>query len=986
MSVSTQTVKSKVPARMDRLPWSNWHWLMISALGVVWILDGLEVTIKGALGPTLKEGLGLTTAQVGTTATIYLIGAVLGAAVGGYATDRFGRKRVFQWTIVIYLVGVVGTGLVANGFVTFAIFRFITGLGIGGEYAGIHSAIDELLPARVRGRGALAINGSYWIGTLLGSGLATLYLNTLSVDWAWRAGFLTGSALAVGVLMLRAFVPESPRWLMVHGEPGEADDVVSGIERKIEKETGQRLTEPPDDEALELAQREAVGPIELAKLMFGTYPRRSALGGMLMTTQAFLYNAIFFTYGMVLTTYFDVSRTAVGLFLIPFAIGNFLGPVLLGPYFDKIGRKPMISGTYFLSGGLLITLGVLFVAEVGMGAIAFTVGLTIIFFFASAAASSGYMTVSETFPLEIRAQAIAFFYILGTGAGGVVGPWLFGNLITPDVRMTLFYGYLIGAGLMILGGIAELWLGFRAEQKSLEDITDPLSVEMAKRETKRLEGPLGLDPSNYQAIRNFQEQHGISEDGVIGPKTQGAMRALLADADDDEQGDMDVDVTDAASVTDFQRRYNLRPTGEVDEETQGALLALEREPVVNPCDAESVRRFQRAYNLDPTGNIDRATQVALLAIRTERDAGGRADLDVVDRASVKRFENRYGIEPDGVIGPQVRGALKALRAMDDWWAGIDIADPEAVTRFQSERGLPETGVIQGRTRDAMRDEFDRRKRQREQEAPAERGRPEFAPEDVESVRRFQREHSLEAHGEVDEATFVKVREVRAEYVGVDPTDPESIKRFQRDNSLEPDGVMGPVTQGALQARRDSYRLPDPDAEPVEPERQALRQGRDESPREQVDPTDSQEVSRFQKEHSLPSSGVVDEDTQVALRVVAIERARQQEEEGGGAVTAPPGETEDGRPYVQRGMWAGFTYVAATPSQDRDLDTELSEIEQVLRDEGPLSKSELRSRVGSRRWGPGRFRQAFNVAVEEGRIERGRSGSWELAEEFENASV
>ena len=978
----TDTIRTKVPARMDRLPWSRWHWLMISALGVVWILDGLEVTIKGAIGPTLKSTLGFSNVQVGGAATIYLLGAVVGAAFGGWATDRWGRKRVFIWTILIYLVGVLGTGLVANGYLSFAIFRTITGLGIGGEYAGIHSAIDELLPARVRGRVALAINGSYWIGTLLGSGLAQLYLNTLPASWAWRAAFLTGAVLAVGVLMLRAFVPESPRWLMVHGHAQEADEVVSSIERKIEEETGEAIPEPPAEDEMELVEREPVGPVELTKRLFRTYPRRSFLGGTLMTTQAFLYNAIFFTYGLVLTTYFGVGEKNVGLYLIPFAIGNFTGPVVLGPYFDKWGRKPMISGTYFVSAALLSGLAFLFVNEMVNG-VTFTLGLTIIFFFASAAASSAYMTVSETFPLELRAQAIGFFYIVGTAAGGVVGPWLFGNLINADNRVSLLYGYMIGAGLMVIGGLVELWLGFAAEQKSLEEITDPLSAILRREQRTVLSGPLGLDPSNAEQIRGFQARHDIDEGGTIGPKTMGALRAALAESDDGDRGDLMVDVTDPEDVRRFQERFGLPPTGEVDPETQGAMLALDREPVVDPTDAESVRRFQRNYALEADGIIGPLTQAALQAVQAARDAGVRSEsLDPINPASVRRFQHRYQLNVDGEIGARTRGALMALRGLEDMAAGVDVTDADAIRAFQRDHGLEADGAIGDRTRAAMADECRRRREERAQRDPAGAGRPEFDPAEVESIRRFQREYDLERSGHVGEDTVAVLRDVRVEAVGVDATDPDSIRRFQREHDLEPDGVIGPATQGAIAAAQERMTLPDPEAEPDEPEMEALRRGRSEEPAPEVDPADPESVRTFQQEHGLEPTGTVDRRTQVALRAIEIERERQAED-GNGGIEGAPGESAAGRPYSQRGVWSGFTYVASTPAIDRDLGREIHQITEVLEHDGAASRSELRERVNARRWGPGRFRHAFSVARDEDRIVPADNGRWRVAPRAES---
>jgi MFS family permease len=473
-------VETDVPARIDRLPWSRWHWLVVIALGSVWILDGLEVTIVGAVAGVLtqKSTLGLSASEIGLAGSIYVAGAVLGALFFGYLTDRYGRKKLFIITLLVYLVATTLTAF-STGFAWFAVCRFFTGFGIGGEYAAINSAIDELIPARVRGRVDLAINGSFWLGRLVGA-IGSLYLidpNHFAIDTGWRIGFGIGATLAVGVLLVRQFVPESPRWLMTHGRADEAEKIVGDIERKVRSSTGERLSEP--DETITVEQRESIGFGEVIRNVFGEYRRRSFLGFMLMMTQAFLYNAIFFTYALVLTTYYKIPVTSVPKYLIPFAIGNFLGPLLLGPLFDTLGRKVMIAGTYIGSGVLLAVTAYLFQQD-AISATQQTALWCVIFFFASAGASAAYLTVSEVFPMETRAMAIAFFYAVATGIGGIVGPALYGHQIgaagASGNRDPLFYGYLLGAGLMILGGLTEVWLGVRAEQRSLEDIAAPVTA------------------------------------------------------------------------------------------------------------------------------------------------------------------------------------------------------------------------------------------------------------------------------------------------------------------------------------------------------------------------------------------------------------------------------------------------------------------------------------------------------------------------------
>jgi MFS family permease len=471
----TGQIRTDIPARMDRLPWVRWHWVIIISLGITWVLDGLEVNIVGAIAGVLgeKSTLNLSSAQIGFAATAYLIGAVCGALFFGYLTDRMGRKKLFMVTLLTYLIATVLTAFSWN-FLTFALFRFLTGTGIGGEYSAINSAIDELIPARVRGHVDLGINGSWWVGTALGAA-ATLVLldpHIISHSIGWRLCFGLGAVLGLAILLIRRYVPESPRWLMTHGQVDEANEVVASIENTVKREAGVRALPPPEGEIV-IKERKPVGFITVTRVLFTQYPTRSILGAMLMSTQAFLYNAIFFTYALVLTKFYKVPDSSVGLYILPFAVGNFFGPLILGRFFDTIGRRTMISATYILSGILLAITGYLFYLG-ALNAVTQTIAWSIIFFFASAGASSGYLTVSEVFPLEIRAMAIALFYALGTGAGAFA-PWLFGKLIESSAR-SVFLGDLLGAGLMIVGGLTAVFFAVNAEQKSLEAIAEPLSA------------------------------------------------------------------------------------------------------------------------------------------------------------------------------------------------------------------------------------------------------------------------------------------------------------------------------------------------------------------------------------------------------------------------------------------------------------------------------------------------------------------------------
>jgi MFS family permease len=449
----------------------------------VWILDGLAVTIVGAIGGRLSEpgsGLELSPTQVGSAGSAYILGACVGALYFGRLADRLGRKKLFMITLAVFLAGSILTAFSMN-FWWFLICRVITGAGVGGEYSAIHSAVDELIPARVRGAVDLVIGGSYWIGTIFGSlaSVALLNPNLFPIDIGWRLAFGLAAVMGFAILLVRRHVPESPRWLFLHGYEEEAERVTRGIEDEVVRDTGQELI--PPRRTIRIKQRPPMGIGEIAGVVFRMYPKRTIVGLSLFTGQAFLYNAIFFTYAMVLTEIYGVNSASVGWYLVPFAVGNFLGPLLLGRFFDTVGRKPMIAGTYILSGLLLIITGVLF-RNGALNATTQTVAWCIIFFFASAGASAAYLTVSEIFPMETRAMAIAFFYATGTIVGGFGGPLLFGALISSGDPEQIFIGYVIGAVVMIAGGIVQATMGVEAAQRDLEDIAPPLSAQAAELE------------------------------------------------------------------------------------------------------------------------------------------------------------------------------------------------------------------------------------------------------------------------------------------------------------------------------------------------------------------------------------------------------------------------------------------------------------------------------------------------------------------------
>jgi MFS family permease len=460
---------SSIPARLDALPWSRWHWRVVLALGIAWVLDGLEVTIVGSIGSVLErpDTLALGAAQIGWAGSLYVAGAVLGALVFGRLADRLGRKRLFLLTLLTYMAATVATAF-SVGFASFAVCRFATGIGIGGEYAAINSAIDELIPARVRGRVNLGINGSFWIGAALGAALSLVLLDprVLGPQLGWRAGFLLGAALAFAVLLVRRDVPESPRWLLAHGRGEEAERIVAGIERAAG-------VVPAASAHGDVRARALPSLRDVAHVLLRRYPQRSFVVLALMVSQAFFYNAIFFTYALVLTRFYGVAAERVGLFIFPFAAGNVLGPLVLGPLFDRVGRRVMIAATYGLSGVALALTGWGFVAG-RLDAVTQTLAWSGVFFLASAAASSAYLTVSELFPLEMRAIAISIFYAIGTGIGGFAAPALFGALIATGSRANVFVGYVVGALLVGIAAVIAWKYAVDAECKPLEEIAPPM--------------------------------------------------------------------------------------------------------------------------------------------------------------------------------------------------------------------------------------------------------------------------------------------------------------------------------------------------------------------------------------------------------------------------------------------------------------------------------------------------------------------------------
>jgi MFS family permease len=492
--------ETDVPARLDWLPWTRFHTLLVSAPGVTWVLDGLEGTLVGAITPVLERPttLGLHPRLMGAAASLYVVGLVAGSLLFGYLTDRLGRKKLFTLTLALYMTGAWLTAF-AWDFWSFVAFRLLTGLAIGGEYSAINSAIDELIPARVRGRIDLAVNGTFWLGAILGAGASLLLLNGLPEWLGWRTAFAVGGVVAFGMILARRFVPESPRWLLTHGRLAEAEAVLAEIESHVPD----RSALPPPAGRITIRPGGRVTFALIARTMFVRYRSRAVLGFVLIASQALFYNGVSFTFPLVLSHEYGVPAERVGAYVVAMAVANLTGPLLLGRFFDTVGRRVMIASCYALAGVILIGTELLFLrgalpADAGAGAagaqrsgleLLFTQGRltpdtqTLLwgaaFFFASAAASAGYLTVSEVFPVEMRGMAIALFFCPGT-AVAAGAPALFGYLVETGRPIALFYGY-AGGGLIKLAAATAWWLGVDAERKGLEEVATPLSAERHDR-------------------------------------------------------------------------------------------------------------------------------------------------------------------------------------------------------------------------------------------------------------------------------------------------------------------------------------------------------------------------------------------------------------------------------------------------------------------------------------------------------------------------
>ncbi|WP_243716708.1 MFS transporter [Actinomadura sp. KC345] len=662
-------VTTQIPARMDRLPWSRFHWMIVIGLGTVWILDGLEVTIVGSVAARLTEegsGVAMTPAHIGYAAAIYVAGACSGALLFGQLTDRFGRKRLFIITLVVYVLATVATAFAFAPWYFF-LCRFVTGMGIGGEYAAVNSAIDELIPARARGRVDIIINGSYWLGAALGALAAVFFLNTnfFAMDVGWRVAFGVGGVLGFVIMFVRRHVPESPRWMFIHGREGQAERLVDGIEREVREETRQELDEP--GESITVRQRKTIPFREIAKVAFKLYPRRAVLGFALFVGQAFLYNAVTFDLGTILSTLFDVASGTVPYFFALFALGNFLGPLLLGRLFDTVGRKPMICGTFFISSALTMVLGLLLVGD-GLNTWTFMAMIGVTFFFASAGASSAYLTVSEIFPMETRALAIAFFYAIGTAAGGITGPLLFGRLIDTGEGSLVAIGFFIGAVVMALGGVAELFFGVRAEKASLESIAQPLTVEEAEEEEKESEEPVPSEKARRQEARPerrraLEARHQAEEQRARAAEHRAAVHELKPRADEGDRG----------AAERLRVEEVLAQTAEWDAErlTEEAAAHDERVDAEDArTDAERRGALERAAAADERAASLRERMAALSA-ESRRDAESHAALAeaAAERARAREQQSMAAEtrgRAGGLQGIEAQIARNQAETFDEW--------------------------------------------------------------------------------------------------------------------------------------------------------------------------------------------------------------------------------------------------------------------------------------------------------------------------------
>jgi MFS family permease len=760
MSVQTGVLETRIPARLDRLPWSRFHWRVIAGLGTVWILDGLEVTIVGAIASRLTEhgsGIAISSGDIGIAAAAYVAGACSGALFFGQLTDRFGRKRLFMITLGVYILATVATAGAFNAWYLFAA-RFFTGAGIGGEYSAINSAIDELIPARVRGRVDLIINGSFWVGSMAGSAAAILLLNKalLPADVGWRIAFLIGALLGLGVLLLRRSLPESPRWLFIHGREQEAEAIVDDLEREVESDTGSGL--PRARESIRVRQRTSISFRTIASTAFRLYPRRAVLGLALFVGQAFLYNGLTFNLGTLYSTFFKVSSGAVPIFTIVYAASNFLGPLILGRLFDTVGRKPMISLAYLGSAAVAVALAVLFPMGGTPNAWIFEAFIIGSFFLASAGASAAYLTVSEIFPMETRALAIAFFYAVGTAVGGITGPLLFGQLIASNSAGEVAIGFYIGAAVMAVGGLAEIFLGVNAERRSLESIALPLTAIEAGAEAGQVaqtggpraapegDGAAGTAGDRHREALRWHERAELARAEAASHRaTAHELRAAGGEASDagGRQGEEErlAILADERALMMEERATASEAEDEAERtaEEPGRKAALERARAAeersrareariearSAVDGESSPRHRSEAEAEAAEELSRAHEQ--LALAWEARAGSESD-----GGDARVAEARAAVHESWAAMHQRRAAVHRARTAGDHGTA---AAEERRAREEEERALAAEERLRGAEHEAAAAEFGA---EREHQAEAERRPAEEARRHAEEEQRTSR--------------------------------------------------------------------------------------------------------------------------------------------------------------------------------------------------------------------------------------------------------
>lgn len=848
-AIQTGTIETRVPSRMDRLPWSRFHWRVVIGLGTVWILDGLEVTMVGSVAARLTEsgsGIELSSGQIGIAAAIYVLGACLGALFFGQLTDLFGRKKLFILTLLVYLVATVATAFSFAPWY-FYLARFVTGAGIGGEYAAINSAIDELIPARVRGRVDLIINGSYWLGAAGGAAAAVFFLNeAIFPTWlGWRVAFAVGAVLGLGILIVRRHVPESPRWLFIHGRQDEAERIVGRIERDVTEETGEQLAEP--DESITIRQRRRIPFRMIAETAFKLYPKRAVLGIALFTGQAFIYNGVTFNLGTLFSTFYGVASAVVPVFIVIYALSNFGGPLLLGRLFDTVGRIPMIAGTYLGSALLTIPLAVLFVNG-ALNRWTFLALIVGVFFLASAGASAAYLTVSEIFPMETRALAIAFFYAVGTAVGGITGPLLFGQLIGTEQRGYVAIAFLIGAGVMALGGVAELFLGVRAERTSLENLAKPLTAQEADSDEEQ---------TGTEREQASQEEEEPQEEN---PQRREASRRR---AEAEERRSQAAEHRATA--------YELNGRGEQEraraEQTLSEIAEL------------------RAQELDEHATAHEE----LAAAEASRDEHASARATACYQAAEQR-------------ATALAERTSALSAEQDEDSRYHLARAEAATE---------------------------QARAHEQRALAEHARAEAGDlEDTEAAVTLARADMHLAWAQRHE----KLAEVQSARAGQDT---QAAQRYENEAAEE--------EQRAL-AAEERLRAA---------EHQATAAGLH-SNIQVAEQTEAQRAEAAERQR----------EEQAAEQRLRERVARRQERESRGLRRFLPGPGSLGRNARLGGL-----DVPPSQSTESEPDREMDMLVRALNEHGPTDRQELEQLLGARYWGPGRFGEVLNIAVEEGYVRR-----------------